>query len=55
MKNFKYLHSCQVSGSKNLKKVVSLGSIPFVNDTHKIGSKDLMTISAPLELYYCPI
>lgn len=54
MKNFKYINSCQVSGSKNLKKVVSLGSIPFVNDTHKVGSKDLMTISAPLELYYCP-
>ena len=54
MKNFKYIDSCQVSGSKNLKKIVSLGNIPFVNDTHKIGSNNLMTISAPLELYYCP-
>ena len=54
MKNFKYINSCQVSGSKNLIKVVSLGNIPFVNDTHKIGSNNMMTISAPLELYYCP-
>ncbi len=54
MKNFKYINSCQVSGSKNLKKIVSLGNIPFVNDTHKIGSNDIMTISAPLELHYCP-
>ncbi|MDA9838523.1 class I SAM-dependent methyltransferase [Candidatus Pelagibacter sp.] len=54
MKNFKYIKKCQVSGSKKLKKILSLGSIPFVNDTHKINSNNLMTISAPLELYYCP-
>ena len=41
------------SGSKNLEKIV-LGNIPFVNDTHKIGSNNLMTTSAPLELFYCP-
>ena len=55
MKNFKYIKKCQVSGSKKLKKILSLGSIPFVNDTHKINSDNLITISAPLELYYCPI
>ena len=55
MKNFKYVNSCQISGSKNLKKIVSLGNIPFVNDTHKINSTNLITISAPLELYYCPL
>lgn len=54
MKNFKYIKKCQVSGSKKLKKILSLGSIPFVNDTHKINSNNLTTISAPLELYYCP-
>ena len=55
MKNFKYIKKCQVSGSKKLKKILSLGSIPFVNDTHKINSDNLITISAPLELYYCPV
>ena len=55
MKNFKYIKKCQVSGSKKLKKILSLGNIPFVNDTHKINSNNLITISAPLELYYCPI
>ena len=53
-KNFKYINTCQVSGSKKLIKILSLGNIPFVNDTHKIGSNNLMTLSAPLELYYCP-
>ena len=53
-KNFKYINTCQVSGSKKLIKILSLGNIPFVNDTHKIDSKNFMTISAPLELYYCP-
>ena len=55
MKNFKYIKKCQVSGSKKLKKILSLGSIPFVNDTHEINSDNLITISAPLELYYCPV
>ncbi len=55
MKSFKYIKKCQVSGSKKLKKILSLGSVPFVNDTHKINSNNLTTISAPLELYYCPI
>ena len=55
MKNFRYITKCQISGSKNLKKIASLGNIPFVNDTHKIGSNSLTTISAPLELYYCPL
>lgn len=55
MKNFKYISTCQISGSKNLQKIASLGNIPFVNDTHKIGSNNLITISAPLELYYCPV
>lgn len=54
MKNFNYIKKCQISGSKNLEKIVSLGNIPFVNDTHKIGSNNLMTTSAPLELFYCP-
>ena len=53
-KNFKYINSCQVSGSKKLIKVLSLGNVPFVNDTVKINSNNLITISAPLELYYCP-
>ncbi len=55
MKDFKYLKSCQISGSKKLKKILSLGNIPFVNDTHKINSNNFLTISAPLELYYCPV
>ncbi len=55
IKNFKYLNKCQVSGSKKLNKILSLGNIPFVNDTHKINSNNLITLSAPLELYYCPI
>ena len=55
MKNFKFITKCQISGSKNLRKIASLGNIPFVNDTHKINSDNLITISAPLELYYCPL
>ena len=31
--NFNYIKKCQISGSKNLEKIVSLGNIPFVNDT----------------------
>ena len=54
MKKFKYINICQVSGAKKLEKILSLGSIPFVNDTHKINSDNLMTVSAPLELYYSP-
>ena len=52
-KNFRYINTCQVSGSKKLIKILSLGNIPFVNDTHKINSNNLITLSAPLELYYC--
>ncbi len=53
MKQFKYINTCQITGSKKLKKIVSLGNIPFVNDTKKINSKNTLTLSAPLELYYC--
>ena len=53
MKQFKYINSCQITGSKKLKKIISLGNIPFVNDTKKINSKNTLTLSAPLELYYC--
>lgn len=53
MKDFKYIKTCQISGSKELKKILSLGNIPFVNDTHKINSNNFLTITAPLELYYC--
>ena len=42
MEKYKYLKSCQVSGSKDLKKIVSLGNIPFVNDMHKIEKKKLV-------------
>ena len=55
MEKYKYLKSCQVSGSKDLKKIVSLGSIPFVNDMHKINKNGNITMSAPLELYYCKL
>ena len=53
MKQFKYINSCQITGSKKLKKIISLGNIPCVNDTKKINSKNTLTLSAPLELYYC--
>ena len=55
MEKYKYLKSCQVSGSKDLKKIVSLGNIPFVNDMHKINKNGNITMSAPLELYYCKL
>ena len=53
MKHFKYIDKCQVSGSRNLKKIVSLGNIPFVNDMHKVNKNDYITMTAPLELNYC--
>ena len=51
MKDFKYIKTCQISGSKELKKNSFFRNIPFVNDTHKINSNNFLTITAPLELY----
>ena len=36
-------------------KIISLGNIPFVNDMHKSNKDDYITITAPLELYYCKL
>ncbi len=55
MKYFKFINTCQVSGSTNLKKIISLGNIPFVNDLHKIDKNEYITFTAPLELYYCKL
>lgn len=54
MIKYKFLNKCQVSGSKKLKKIVTLGHIPFVNDMKKVNSNNL-AITAPLELYYCNV
>ena len=55
MKYFKFINTCQISGSRKMIKIISLGNIPFVNDMHKSNKDDYITITAPLELYYCKL
>lgn len=52
--NFKNAFRCQISKSKNLKKILSLGLIPPVNQMTKINSPLKDQIFFPAELYYCP-
>ena len=38
-KKFKIINKCQISGKKDLRKIISLGFLPPVNKLKKIGSK----------------
>lgn len=50
---FKLIEKCQISGNKNIKKIVSLGKMPLVNSMYssKINEPEIF---APLDLYFCP-
>ena len=52
---YKNFNSCQISGSKNLELILSLGLIPLVNQMSKINSKVQEQIFFPTEIYYSPV
>ncbi len=52
--NYKNTFTCQISKSKNLKKILSLGLIPPVNQMTKINKPLKDQFFFPTELYYCP-
>ncbi len=51
---YKLINRCQISGSKNLTKILSLGLIPPVNQMSSINFPLKEQIFFPTELYYCP-
>ena len=55
MKNFsKIIDKCQFSKKKDLVKILSLGSLPGVNQMHKIGSLNNFENFFPTNLVYSP-
>ena len=51
----KFLDRCQISGSKNLKKIINLGYLPPVNELTTILKKKKKQIKYPTELFYCHV
>jgi hypothetical protein len=51
-KKSKTINRCQVSGKKDLKRIISLGFLPPVNKLQKIGSKKSEEIFFPADLMY---
>ena len=52
---YKIVNKCNISGSKNLSLVLSLGLIPPVNQMSKITDRPKEQLFFPTEIYYCPI
>jgi len=53
--NYKRIYKCHISGSENLKMILSLGLIPPVNQMTKIDQKPKEQIFFPTEIYYSPV
>ena len=53
-KSFYFINKCQISKSKNIKKIISLGKMPLVNSMYSTN-QDEPEYFAPLDLFYCPI
>ena len=51
---YKLIKKCQISNSKNLKKILSLGLIPPVNQMSNIKLTPKDQLFFPTELFYCP-
>ena len=51
--NYKQVKKCQISNSRNLKKILSLGLIPPVNQMFKTKSSFKDQEFYPTELFYC--
>ncbi len=51
---YKVIKNCQISNSKNLNKILSLGLIPPVNQMSTIKSSPRDQLFFPTELFYCP-
>ena len=54
MINYKKINKCQISNSKKLQKILSLGLIPPVNQMSHLNSKLNDQTFFPTELFYCP-
>jgi len=52
--NYKIINKCQISNSTNLKKILSLGLIPAVNQMTNINISLKEQVFFPTELFYCP-
>ena len=51
---YKKINRCQISGSNQLEKILSLGLIPPVNQMSDLNSGPNDQIFFPTELYYSP-
>ena len=51
-KDSKIINRCQISGKKDLKKILSLGFLPPVNKLQKINKTSIETKFFPTELVY---
>ena len=51
-KKFKIIKKCQISGERDLKKILSLGFLPPVNKLNKIGKKPNGKDLFPADLMY---
>ena len=52
--NYKRVNHCQISGSKDLELILSLGLIPPVNQMTKIDEKPHQQLFFPTEIFYSP-
>ena len=52
---FKNIQECQISGSKDLQLILSLGLIPLVNQMAKLDMPLQKQIFLPAEIFYSPI
>ncbi len=52
---YKRINNCQISGSRNLKLILSLGLIPPVNQMSKINQFPKDQIFFPTEIFYSPV
>ena len=53
--NLNFLKRCQISGSKNIKNILSLGYLPAVNDLIPINKCNREQKKYPTDLYYCKL
>ena len=51
---YRIIKECNISGSRNLKMILSLGLIPPVNQMSKITERPKEQFFFPTEIYYCP-
>lgn len=53
LKKYKIINSCQISGSKKINRILSLGFLPPCNQMFKIGEKNIKQDFFSTDLFFC--